>query len=133
MVAKLLLVITCIVVILVSILMERSFISNEKGQIALLKAIGFSDKVILRWHIYRFMIVGLIAELTAVILTIPVSKLWCDPIWQMMGATDVKYCFNPVSQLVVYPGIILIITLVSVTFTAVYTKKIKSRDIVNIE
>ena len=133
MVAKLLLVITCIVVILVSILMERSFISNEKGQIALLKAIGFSDKAILRWHIYRFMIVGLIAELTAVILTIPVSKLWCDPIWKMMGATDVKYCFNPVSQLVVYPGIILIITLVSVTFTAVYTKKIKSRDIVNIE
>lgn len=113
--------------------MERSFISNETGQIALLKAIGFSNKAILKWHIYRFMIVGLVAELAGVLLTMPVTKLWCDPIWTMMGATKVSYYFNPLSQLIVYPGIILLITLLSVTFTALYTRKIQSRDIVNIE
>lgn len=70
------------------------------------------------------MIVGITAELLAVIMILPVTKLWCDPIWSMMGATDVNYYFNPVSLLVVYPGIILIIMLTSVTLTALYTKKI---------
>ncbi|MGN0436720.1 MAG: FtsX-like permease family protein, partial [Wujia sp.] len=132
-VSKLLLVITCVVVILVTILMERSFISDETSQIALLKAIGFNDKTILKWHIIRFMLVGIVAELLAVLLTVPVTKLWCDPIFGMMGATDVKYFFNPVSLLICYPGIILIITFASVALTALYTKKISSRDVINIE
>jgi putative ABC transport system permease protein len=41
----LLLGITLVVVILVTILMERSFIADEKSQIAILKAIGFQNNV----------------------------------------------------------------------------------------
>lgn len=132
-VANLLLVITCIVVIMVTVLMERSFIFDESGQIALLKAVGFKDGAILKWHIFRFMLVGIISEVLAVILTMPVTKLWCDPIWSMMGATNVRYRFEPLSILIVYPGVILAATLAAIGFTAIYTKKIKSRDIVNIE
>ncbi len=132
-VGNLLLLITCLVVILVTVLMERSFISDETGEIALLKAIGFQDKAILKWHIYRFMIVGCAAEIMAVVLTVPVTKLWCNPIWNMMGAAKVKYYFKPLSLLAVYPGIVLLITLLAVTVTALYMKKIRSRDIVNIE
>lgn len=133
MVEKLLLLIVGIVVILVTVLMERSFISDEVSQIALLKALGFQNRKILAWHIDRFMIVGLIAELLAIIFVMPVTKLWCDPIWNMMGATKVAYCFRPVSVLVVTPGIILLITFVSVALTALYTRKISSKDIRNIE
>lgn len=132
-VARLLLIITCIVVIMVTVLMERSFIFDETGQIALLKAVGFNNFTIIKWHIYRFMLVGLISEVLAVALTMPVTKLWCDPIWGMMGATNVKYQFEPLSILLVYPGIILAATFVAIWATVSYTKKIKSRDIVNIE
>lgn len=132
-IAKMLLLITCIVVILVTILMERSFISDEKSQIALLKAIGFSDGFVIKWHVLRFMIVAILAEVLAVALTIPVTKLWCDPIWKMMGATDVAYVFKPLSLVVIYPGIVLLINLVSVLLTALYTRKIKSNDVRNIE
>ncbi len=132
-VSKLLLAITCIVVILVTVLMERSFISDETGQIALLKAIGFKDRVILKWHIVRFMLVSLIATGLAVVLTVPVTRLWCNPIWKMMGASAVKYAFNPVSLLIVIPGSILLITLLAVTLTALYMKSINSRNVMNIE
>lgn len=132
-VAKLLLVITCIVVILVTVLMERSFISDETSQIALLKAVGFKDSFIIKWQIYRFMIVALLSEVVAVILTYPITKLWCDPIFTMMGATNVDYLFKPLSLLLIYPGIILLINLISVWMTALYTRKITSNDVRNIE
>lgn len=132
-VAKLLLVITCVVVVLVTVLMERSFISDEEKQIALYKSIGFNNKFIIKWQIIRFMIVTVSSELIAVIFTYPVTKLWCDPIWKMMGASNVKYVFNPVSLIVIYPGIILAINLASVCLTALYTNRITSNAVRNIE
>lgn len=129
----LLLAITCIVVILVTILMERSFISDETSQIALLKAIGFKDRFIIRWQVYRFLLVAVITEILAVIFTYPITKLWCDPIWSMMGASDVKYYFNPLSLCLVYPGIILLINLITVWLTAGVTKKITCNDVGNVE
>ncbi len=133
MVSKCLLLITCVVVLLVTVMMECSFISDESGQIALLKSIGFTNSFIIKWQVYRFFIVAAFAELLAIALTHPVTKLWCDPIWKMMGATNVSYYFKPLSLLVVYPGIILCITLVSVWLTAGRTKRITCTDTGNVE
>lgn len=129
----LLLAITAIVVIMVTILMERSFIHDETSQIAMLKALGFKDRFIIKWHSYRFLIVAVIAELLAIALTHPVTKLWCDPIWKMMGCEHVDYYFKPLSLLVIYPGIILLINLVTVFLTAQITRKIKCNQVRNIE
>lgn len=130
---SMLLIITGIVVILVTVLMERSFVSDETGQIALLKAIGYKDSTIIKWHVARFFIIGMAAEILALILTFPVTGLWCNPIWKMMGATNIKYYFKPFSILILYPGIIMAITIAFAYLTALCTKKIKSRDIVNVE
>ena len=58
----LLLMIALIIVALVSVLMERTFIAAEKNQIALLKAIGFNDGKIVFWHVFRFATVTLLAR-----------------------------------------------------------------------
>jgi len=129
----LLLAITCVVVILVTILMERSFISDETSQIALLKAIGFKNSFIIRWQVYRFMFVAIITEALAIALTYPITKLWCDPIWNMMGCTNVDYYFKPLSLCVIYPGIILLINFVTVWFTAQVTRSITCKDMGNVE
>lgn len=129
----LLLIITVIVVILVTILMERSFIADEKGQIALLKAIGFKDSDVIMWHIYRFGIVSMIAEVLAVILAKPVTSAWCTPIFGMMGATHINYYINPLQVFLLYPGIIFLVMIGTVWLTALYTKTIKSRDSASIE
>lgn len=129
----LLLVITLVVLILVTILMEHSFIHEEKSQIAMLKAIGFKDRFIVKWHTYRFLIVTFIAEILAIALTYPITKLWCDPIWSMMGCTEVDYYFNPLSVMVIYPCIILAVSILTACLTVQSTRKIKCTDARNNE
>ena len=70
----LLLGITLIVVLLVCILMEQSFLADERSQIAILKAIGFSNSRVIRWHVIRFGIVTLAAVFLAGICSIDVYK-----------------------------------------------------------
>lgn len=129
----LLLTITIIVVILVTLLMELSFVTNEKSQIALLKAIGFKNIQIIKWHIYRFMIATIIAEILSAIFVIPITKAWCNPVFGMMGANDINFLINPVKLFLVYPGIVLGVTVITAFVAALATKKIKSSDTANIE
>ena len=129
----LLLGITLVVVILVTILMERSFIADEKSQIAILKAIGFKDSAIIRWHVCRFGLVGLIAVVFAAALSIPMTELCITPIFGIMGAVDVDFNIDPLQIFLLYPGIVLGMTVVVTWITALYTKSIKSSDTANIE
>lgn len=129
----LLLGITLVVVLLVIILMERSFIADEKSQIAILKAIGFKDSVIIRWHIYRLGLSALVAVILAAVLSIPMTELCITPIFGMMGATDVEYKIHPLQIFVLYPGIVLAVTVLVTWITGLYTKTIKSSDTANIE
>ena len=129
----LLLGITIIVVVLVTLLMELSFITNEKSQIALLKAIGFKNIHIIKLHMYRFLIATLIAEILAVVLALPITKLWCNPVFGMMGANDINYFINPMHVYLVYPGIVFVATIVASWIASLATTKIKSSDTANIE
>lgn len=129
----LLLTITIIVVILVILLMELSFVTDEKSQIALLKAIGFKDSQIIKWHVYRFAIATIIAEILGVALALPITRLWCNPIFGMMGTNKVNYFVNPMHVFLIYPGIVLVASILVALLATLTTKKIKSSDTANIE
>ena len=129
----LLLAITIVVVMLVTILMERSFIADEKAQIAMLKAIGFRDGTIVCWQVCRFGLAALIAVILAAVLSIPMTKLCITPIFGMMGASRIKYNIDVLQIFVLYPGAILFVTVVVAWLTALYTRTIKSSDTANIE
>lgn len=129
----LLLGITLLVVFLISILMERSFIEDEKSQIAILKAIGFKDSVMIKWQVYRLGLAALIAVILAAVLSIPMTELCITPIFGMMGAADVNYNINFFKIFIFYPGIIVIMTVIVASITALHTKTIKCRDTANIE
>lgn len=129
----LLLGITLVVVILVTILMERSFIEDEKSQIAILKAVGFGDAAVIRWHVCRLGLVTLFAVILAAVLSIPVTNLCISPIFGMMGATDIEYQIEPLQIFLVYPCIVLAVTMLVTWITAMYTKTIKSSDTAYIE
>ena len=131
-VQNLLLLITLIVVILVTVLMERSFASDEKTQIALLKAVGFRNGSIVKWHVWRFTICSFFAVLLALAVSIPVTNLVGTPIFGMMGLDTVDYRYN-VSMTLAYPGIIFGFTILVTWIVAQCTRKIKSSDTANIE
>ena len=62
-----------------------------------------------------------------------VADVCISPIFGMMGATDINYNIEPLQIFILYPGIILAVTLLVAWITALYTKTIKSSDTANIE
>lgn len=129
----LLLGITIVVVILVTVLVERSFISDERSQIAILKAIGFKTSDIVKWHTARFGIAALIAAILAAVLSIPMTDLCITPVFRNMGAMSVAYHIDPLQIFLVYPAIIFAITFMTAWITSLYTRTIKTSEATNIE
>lgn len=133
-VRNLVLLITLIVITLIAVLMERSFISKEKSEIALMKAVGFKNGDIMAQHTGRFAVSVIIAQVFAGLLCIPLLKMLIDPIFSMMGATEgIEYQFHIAEQFVVHPLIITATVVISTFMTAIHTRTIKSSDTANIE
>ena len=131
-VQNLLLIITLLVVLLVTILMERSFVADEKSQIAILKAVGFRNRAIVKWHVIRFGICTVIAIAAAVILSVPMTYLCITPIFKMMGMVKVSFDFD-VLKLAVYTGIVLVFTMLMAWITSQAVRRVKSSDTANNE
>ncbi|MDE6088742.1 MAG: ABC transporter permease, partial [Oscillospiraceae bacterium] len=133
-VKNLVLIISFIIIIMISVLMERSFISKEKSEIALMKAIGFRNNAVYAHHTARFFIVGIVAYGIASLLCKPFTKLAIDPIFSVMGAVaGISYEIRPIEIFVVYPLVILLATLAGTFLTSLCTKSIKASDTSNIE
>jgi putative ABC transport system permease protein len=127
-------VLTILLTALVTVLMERSFIEKEKGEIALLKAIGASNSKIYAYHVLRFVYVGIAAVIISELIALPLTHLCIDPIFKMMGLEmGVHYLTDPMEMYLIFPGLLLATTTASAFLTALYTRKIKSSDTANIE
>ncbi len=125
---------TIVLAALITVLMERSFIAKEQGEIALMKAIGTRNGKIYIYHALRFVFVGIIAVIMGEIFALPLTHLCIDPIFKMMGMElAVDYVINPVEMYFIFPLVILVTTTVSALLTSLYTRKIKSSDTANIE
>jgi len=123
-----------VIIALVTVLMERSFIAKEQGEIATLKAIGFNTPSIVKWHSLRFVIIGVVSSLVAIILSTPATNLAIDPVFKMMGAYfGVEYKIKPLEVFVIYPIILLVATIISSVLTSLYTKTIKPSQATTIE
>ncbi len=127
-------ILTIVLAALITVLMERSFIAKETGEIALMKAIGTRNSKIYAYHTLRFTIVGIVAVIIAEVFAMPLTHLCIDPIFKMMGLElAVDYVVDPIEMYLVFPVIILATTTASAFLTSLYTRKIKSSDTANIE
>ena len=127
-------VLTIVLAALITVLMERSFIAKEQGEIALMKAVGTRNRNVHTYHTLRFLFVGTIAVMIGEIFAMPLTHLCIDPVFKMMGMElAVNYIINPVEMYLIFPGIILAAATVSAFLTSLYTRKIKSSDTANIE
>lgn len=133
-VKSLIVILAIILAALITVLMERSFIAKEQGEIALMKAVGTRNGKIYVYHALRFLFVGIIAVFIGEMFAMPLTHLCIDPIFKMMGMElAVDYVINPVEMYLIFPIVILATTTVSAFLTSIYTRKIKSSDTANIE
>lgn len=133
-VKSLIVILTIVLAALITVLMERSFIAKEQGEIALMKAIGTRNGKIYAYHSLRFLFVGMMAVVIGEIFAMPLTHLCIDPIFKMMGMElSVDYIINPIEMYLIFPLVILVTTTVSAFLTSLYTRKIKASDTANIE
>ena len=133
-VKNLMVILTIILTALITVLMERSFIAKEEGEIALMKALGIRNRKIYAYHTLRFLYVGIIAAIIGEIFAMPLTHLCIDPIFKMMGMElAVDYSIRIVEMYVIFPLAILMTTSFSALLTVLYTKKIKASDTANLE
>ena len=133
-VKSLMVVLTIVLAALITVLMERSFIAKEQGEIALMKAVGTRSGKFYGYHALRFLFVGVIAVMIGEIFAMPLTHLCIDPIFKMMGMELAPpYVIDPVEMYLIFPVVILATTAVSAFLTSLYTRKIKSSDTANIE
>lgn len=127
-------VLTVILAALITVLMERSFIAKEQGEIALMKAIGVRNGKIYAYHTLRFAFVGIAAVIIGEIFAMPLTHLCIDPVFNMMGLElGIDYVTTPLEIYLVFPLVILVTTTAGAFLTSLYTRKIKSSDTANIE
>ncbi len=131
---RMVVVLTIILAALITVLMERSFIVKEQGEIALMKAIGIRNGKIYAYHTLRFVFVGGMTVIAAELFALPLTHLFMDPIFKMMGMElAATYVINPFEMFLVFPLVILAATTTSAFLTSLHTGKIKSLDTANIE
>ena len=133
-VKQMMMLMTVIVTALIVILMERSFISKEKSEIALMKAVGFRNGSVIGQHTLRFVVASIIAVILASVVVLPMSKGLLTFIFAQIGSvSSTGIAFDAVEIFAVCPAILIGVTVMGTLLTALYTKTIKASDTASIE
>ena len=119
--------------ILVTVLMVKSFITKEKGEIGMLKAIGFKNSSLIAWQTLRIGIVLVIAIILGTIFSGPVSEISSGQVFKIMGAQSIEFTINPIEVYVIYPLLVLGVTVIAGMIAALQVRKISASETSNIE
>ena len=119
--------------ILVAVLMEKSFLTKERGEIAMLKAIGFKNSSIIGWQVLRITIVMLLSALISGVISTPMSELTSGAIFRAMGAKTIIFDVNIPEAYLLYPAVIIAVTVFFVFLTALSVHKVNSNEINSVE
>ena len=114
---------------LIAALMVRSFIIREKGEIALLKSLGFPDRTLILWQSLRISLSLILAEVTAALLTLPFSNWIVGFVFGIVGSSEISVVLDPLMAYCVYPLTLLAVTTICGLLSALRLRKIRAREI----
>ncbi|MDY2590448.1 MAG: FtsX-like permease family protein [Agathobacter sp.] len=117
----------CILIMLITILMMKLFIVREKGQLAMLKSIGYRNRHIRLWLMMRMVWVVMISMIFAIPLSMMSNRFVLTSIFAIMGA-ELRIQVEPVKTYLVYPGILLTGIVVATIVATMNVKKINTSD-----
>lgn len=118
---------------LITALMMKTFVAKERGEIAMLKSIGFADRTIRGWQTVRILLIlaaAIVIGTAASKLLIPVA---IAPIFAMMGGTHMKLVTEPLQAYVLYPALLLFVTGVVAYLGAGEVRRVDCKEINNME
>ncbi len=119
--------------ILVTVLMMKTFLTKERGEIGMLKAIGFQNRTLILWQTLRIGVVMVISTLFAIVVSTPLTELSAGQVFRFMGAQSIQFEIRPWEVYVEYPFLSLVVTLIAGVLTAQTLRSIDTTEISNIE
>lgn len=122
----------CAIIMLITLLMEKLFITREKGEIAMLKSIGFRHRAIRNWQMMRMCLVVVVSMIISIPLSLLSNQFVLKPIFAIMGA-DVAIQVDPMQAYFIYPGILLIGIMIATMIATHQVKHINIREMNNLE
>lgn len=118
---------------LITVLLMRTFITKEKGEIALMKNIGFKNKFISRWQALRIMFTVFVSVAAGALLSNAFNGIMAKYTFGLMGASKVTIDVVPFEVYFLYPLIIFIGTSIAAVISSAAVRKINFREINNVE
>lgn len=123
----------CLVNLLITVLMMKIFLISEKGQVAMLRSIGFTNNAIRRWQVYRIGIILVLSVIIGILFSIPLNSIALKPIFGMMGATHMHIQVNVFETYIIYPLILLVVIVTAAYVSSRSIKKLNIMEINNVE
>lgn len=132
-VVKLITVVVLIINSLITVLMMKAMMIKERGDIALLRSIGFTMRSIRGWLLKRIMMVLVTAFVMGTLLSKALEPIVIVPIFGMMGADKIELVTRPLETFVLYPTLLFVVTVLSAIWCTRDIKKIAPTEVNNIE
>lgn len=118
---------------LITALMMKTFIAKERGEIAILKSIGFKDPAIRAWQTVRILLILVAAIVLGTAASKLLSQLAIVPIFAMMGATHMELVTEPLQAYVLYPALLLLVTGIVAYLGAGEVRRVDCKEVNNME
>ncbi len=125
--------IVIVVNILIVMLMQKMFLVRERGEMAMLKSIGFSNRKIISWQTKRIAIVLFLGVVLGTLTGTPFSQLTSGQVFKFMGASKIIFDINYLEVYVIYPLVIFAASVIMCMVTMLSVRKITVNDMNEIE
>lgn len=125
--------IVLVINILITILLMKTMMTKERGDIALLKSIGFTNGSLRGWQTARVLMILAASVVAGTLLSNLSAPYIIGPIFAMMGATSIKLVTGNVWVYVIYPLLLLAVTGVTALLCAGGVKKVDLKEVNDIE
>lgn len=119
--------------ILIVMLMQKMFILREKGEMAMLKSIGFANKDIINWQTKRIAMVIFLGVIVGTLTGTPFSQITSGQVFKFMGASKITFDINVLEVYIIYPLAIFAASVLMCMLTMLSVRKITVNDMNEIE
>lgn len=129
----LILIVVAAINILVVMLMQKMFLIRERGEMGMLKSIGFSNGAVIRWQTKRMILVQFFGILIGIFTGVFFSEITAGQVFKIMGAKKIEFVINPLEIYVIYPAVLFLVTILACMLTMQKVRNVSIQEMNNME
>lgn len=118
---------------LITVLIMKTLMAKERGEIALLKSIGFANRSLMGWQTARVLLLLAASVVLGTVLSKLLAPYLIGPVFAIMGATSIQLVMGTVEVYVAYPLLLFAVTGVTAAICAGSVRHVDLKEVNDIE